>query len=344
MDAPDSTRRELEIVLCLDLSGSTNGIIEDFRENFWYITNQLKAMEPSPVIRMGVVGFSRPSFGKSDAYVKVLSNITDDLDAVAAAVFSLRRSIEKGDQHVVPALQTCMNLNWSRSSDAVKLIFLAGNGMVNTNGSAYEKISETAKNKGISIHTLYVLSTGNKLKELPAWRRIADISGGLTTEISINKTDTAAIWRNETKSGIALNNRLMQTIRWNVMPDVCRQLAVTADSGAFAAKPDEWMNRIAYKSSRQYSLLLERYGAYSALDGTPQEALGEDVFSRKIRETILETQMLLKECDREAPSSHILKHHVLYKSGVLKDEGNLRRAIVIFTMVSCGELAAPTTP
>jgi hypothetical protein len=291
-----------------------------------------------------VVGFSRPSFGKNNSYVKVLSDITGDLDAVAASVFSLRRSIEKGDQHVVPALQACMNLSWSRSRNAVKLIFLAGNGMATANGAAYEKISETAKDKGISIHTLYVLSTGNKLKELPAWRRIADISGGLTTEITINKTDTSFIWRDKTKSSINVNNLLMQTIRWNVMPEVCRQYSVTADSGAFASSPNEWMNRLSYKSSRNYSDFLEKNGAYSALDGTPQEALGEDVFSRKIRESILETQQLQKECGREAPQSLLLAHHAIYKSEILKEEGILRRAIVIFTMISCGELAAPATP
>ena len=79
----DSRLHPLDIVFCLDLSGSTNGLIDDVREQLWKIINQAHELEPVPDLRIGVIGFSRPSFGKEKAYVKVLSNLTNDFDFVS---------------------------------------------------------------------------------------------------------------------------------------------------------------------------------------------------------------------------------------------------------------------
>lgn len=70
----------LDIVFCLDLSGSTNGLVDDVREELWTIINQVHAFDPAPELRIGIIGFSRPSFGKENAYVKVLSDLTTDFD------------------------------------------------------------------------------------------------------------------------------------------------------------------------------------------------------------------------------------------------------------------------
>jgi hypothetical protein len=69
-----SEERPLDIVFCLDLSGSTNGLVNDVRDNLWLIANELNAMQPKPDFRLGVICFSRPSFGKEDGYVKVFSD------------------------------------------------------------------------------------------------------------------------------------------------------------------------------------------------------------------------------------------------------------------------------
>lgn len=337
----DTTSNELEIVFCFDLSGSTNGLIEDFRDHFWYITNQLNAMNPRPTLRMGLVGFSRPSFGKNNSYIKVLSDITADLDAISAVAFTLRRSIEKGDQFVVPAIQTCLGLNWSKSSAVKQMIIIVGNGMANTNGADYTKIAENAAQKEITIHTLYVSGGGNKIKEFPVWRRIADLSGGLTTEITVNQPDTAVVWEGRTESSVRHNNKLVQSIRWNAMDETCKLNSASCDSGAFEAKGDEWMNRISYKADAMYYNYLQRCGAFSTYDGKPQEALGDDVFSKNIRESITTTQKLLKECNDQAPFSRVKEHHKLYLDGELRECGSLRRAVILIAMAKWGEIPSP---
>lgn len=53
----------IDIVYTLDLSGSTNGLIDDVRDNLWGMNNELNRLYPSSQIRFAVVGYSRPSFG-----------------------------------------------------------------------------------------------------------------------------------------------------------------------------------------------------------------------------------------------------------------------------------------
>jgi hypothetical protein len=344
MQQADPGEKELDIVFCLDLSGSTNGLIEDFRENLWYISNQLLAMEPSPVLRIGVVGFSRPSFGKNNAYIKILSDITDDLDAVAASVYRLRSTVEKGDQYVVPALETCVrDLNWSPSSNAVKMIFLVGNGMAVINARSYEKVCMEASKNRIIIESLYVLSNGNMIKELPAWRRIAALAGGRQTELTIHKADHTNIWNEKTPQSISINKKLHQTIRWNVADDVCRQNSQTADSGAFTSSANEWMNRMAFKSSVYYNNWLKNCGALAELGGKPAENLGEDVFSRQVNQTLQECRNLMEELNRETSPARIKDHHRLYKEG-LKEESVLRRIVIIMAMEQWGERVIESAP
>src|SRR5215510_10211146 len=54
----------IDIVFCVDLSGSTNGIIEHLRNNIWHFIHEMENLEPVPDYRIGFIGYSRPSFGK----------------------------------------------------------------------------------------------------------------------------------------------------------------------------------------------------------------------------------------------------------------------------------------
>lgn len=86
----------LDVVFCLDLSGSTNGLVYDVRDQLWFIINQIHAFERTPDLRIGLVGFSRPSFGKDNAYVRVLSRLTHDFDSLAYELYKLNHPLKKG--------------------------------------------------------------------------------------------------------------------------------------------------------------------------------------------------------------------------------------------------------
>ncbi|MBK5285659.1 MAG: VWA domain-containing protein, partial [Bacteroidia bacterium] len=146
----------IDIVFCMDLSGSTNGIIEHLRNHLWHFVHELDQLEPQANYRFGFVGYSRPSFGKDNYYVKVIRDLSYDNELLSSEMFALRTQVEQGSQFVGAALMNCIkNLNWSKEKDAVKIIFLSGNGFVNADGDTYKKACELAVSRGIIIHSLY---------------------------------------------------------------------------------------------------------------------------------------------------------------------------------------------
>src|SRR6185369_367377 len=73
-------RKSIDIVFCMDLSGSTNGLLDDTRDLEWELINQVNTYRPQPVLRIGIVAFSRPTFGKETGYVKILCPLTTDYE------------------------------------------------------------------------------------------------------------------------------------------------------------------------------------------------------------------------------------------------------------------------
>ena len=116
-----STQLPLDIIFTLDLSGSTNGLIDDVRDRIWDLNNHLNSMRPAPEVRIGVVGYARPSFGFYNQLVKVICPLTNDMDYLSDELYKLKPNIENGDQFVGAAVRASTELiNWSASPNAIK--------------------------------------------------------------------------------------------------------------------------------------------------------------------------------------------------------------------------------
>ncbi len=176
-----------DVVITVDLSGSTNGVIEDVRDKIWDMQNQLNTIRPRPQVRFGVVGYGRPSFGYYNQFVKVIVPLTKDVDLIADELFKIKPNIEKGDQLVGAALRASIELmNWSTTDNAVKTIYLVGNGTVNMGPFDFREAYEMATKKNIVINTLYCYSL-NRVRDFAGWHEIARSTGGEVTNIKVHK-------------------------------------------------------------------------------------------------------------------------------------------------------------
>src|SRR5258706_13790105 len=54
----------IDIVFCVDLSGSTNGIIEHLRNNLWNFIHELDQLKPVPDYGIGLSGVWMRDFGR----------------------------------------------------------------------------------------------------------------------------------------------------------------------------------------------------------------------------------------------------------------------------------------
>lgn len=324
--------KSLDLVFCIDLSGSTNGLINDLRDNLWLIINQAQHMEPKPDLRIGVIGFSRPSFGRENSYVKILAPLTKNFDFIEMELYKLRPSIEKGDQIVSEALKTAVNeMNWSDQEDAVKMIYLVGNGMVTANGYEYVKYCEQARDKNIPIHAIYVMKSANWFKELPGYRRIAGLTNGMQTEITINKVDDVKVWSSVTTHFESLNAKFNATYYWTGNDSsTCRKSITAADSGAYETSRETFLHRMYFKSKEDFQSIYRNCDYLSSNMSQPSEstAVNSETFIDQIKELYKVRETFRQQIHKEFPTEELDKLQKAYVDGLMPDNNIFHRSVM----------------
>src|SRR4051812_47335548 len=77
--APGAGKKpKVEVVFCLDTTGSMGGLIDGAKAKIWAICNQIAGGKPTPDLRVGLVAYR----DKGDDYVTKVFDLTDDLDRV----------------------------------------------------------------------------------------------------------------------------------------------------------------------------------------------------------------------------------------------------------------------
>lgn len=245
--------RQIDLVFCIDLSGSTNGLIDDVRDNMWEIINQVNTYRPLPNLRLGVVAFSRPSFGKENGYVKILSPLTNNFEGVAFEMAKLKPSIEKGDQLVGMALKTAtQGMDWTADANALKVIFLIGNGHVNLDGMKYKESYDFAVQKKIIVNTVYCQSPNYK-NEIAGWREISRNTGGLLYTMMVHKRNLVSITTSETEKLHELGKQFFQTyLYYGKSGKEIYKMEELIDKTAIIASEMSYQSRLFYKMSELY--------------------------------------------------------------------------------------------
>jgi hypothetical protein len=339
---PDSLQAPVEVVFCLDLSGSTNGVVNDLRDQFWLIVNTIQAVQPQSELRMGLVGFSRPSFGKESGYVRLLCPITPELDQVEAELYKLKPYIEKGDQYVSAALKVAVNdLRWSSDSGASKMVFLVGNGMVQSGGYDFVKFSEQARMKNIRIHSLYARRTHNLFKELPGWKRIASISGGRSTDFRVMTHDSITVWPSEPDSMLrVLNEGYNQTLLWCKSDSALfHKSLLIADSGAYFSSSEAWHHRLYYKTGDGFvsrMITCEDHPLDNMLASSDADGAAYEEKRKRDCEVVQQRTKLQWEIRRKLPAENFEELVRRYMKGALREEDILHRCIIRILFAELG--------
>jgi Mg-chelatase subunit ChlD len=117
-------RPKVEVVFCLDTTGSMGGLIDAAKQKIWAISNQIAGGKPNPHLRIGLVAYR----DRGDEYVTKVFDLTDDLDTVYSNLMTFRAA-GGGDlpESVNQALhESVTKLSWSKDKKTLKIIFLVG--------------------------------------------------------------------------------------------------------------------------------------------------------------------------------------------------------------------------
>ena len=249
-------QRTVDVVIAMDLSGSTNGLLENFRDKMWDIINQWKLFKPTPNVRFGIVGFSRLSYSSQNGYVKIVCDLTDDYDVVSKELHNIKPYVENGYQFVGAAMEVCMeSMSWSGDDDALKMVFVMGNGMANYGTVNYRAMCEKAVKKNIIFNPVYCIKSDRQQRnrELPAWNEIAELTGGESQTITVNKRQPLISMREELVTLAVLNDSLNKTFLSYGRNGADRyKLMLETDDNAKRVFESYFYSRLKYKLSDHY--------------------------------------------------------------------------------------------
>ena len=154
-DAKKKSKPQVEVVFCLDTTGSMGGLIDGAKQKIWSISNQIASGKPTPQLKVGLVAYR----DKGDAYVTKVFDLTDDLDAVHANLKTFQaQGGGDGPESVNQALDDAVNkIKWSTDNKTLRIIFLVGDApphMDYADDVKYPVTCKKACEKGIIINTI----------------------------------------------------------------------------------------------------------------------------------------------------------------------------------------------
>lgn len=203
-------RRPIDLVICLDTSGSMEQLIDSARARLWDIVCSLGRAKPTPQLRVGLLTYGSPSRSTATAgWVVRQFDLTSDLDSVYSRMMGF--STDGGAEFVGWVLSDAVRtMSWSGDPRALKLIFVAGNESADQAGEIYNfrEVAAAARAKGIIINAIYAGDRNVGINE--HWQQVAAFGGGSYSAIDM-RCGTVQIDTPQDKLLFELNMKLNAT-------------------------------------------------------------------------------------------------------------------------------------
>jgi Mg-chelatase subunit ChlD len=173
---------KVEVIFCLDTTGSMGGLIEGAKAKIWSICNQIAGGKPTPDIKVGLVAYR----DRGDQYITKVIDLTDDLDAIHGHLKGFTAN-GGGDapESVNQALDDAVSkVKWSTDRKTLRILFLVGDAPPHMDYADDVKYPETCKKaceKGIIINTI---QCGGDAECQKHWREICAKAEGTYAQIA----------------------------------------------------------------------------------------------------------------------------------------------------------------
>jgi hypothetical protein len=245
-------KRKIQVAILLDTSGSMNGLIKQAQSRIWNIVNTLTMFQyngETPTFELALYEYGNARLQKSNNYVECLIPFTSDLDAVSEKLFSLRTS--GGEEYCGSVIKDALkNLNWSKSDQDMKLIYISGNEPFNQGSDDYRKVLKDAISQDVIVNTIYCGPYEQGVREL--WYDGSTLSHGKYFNIDYNSS-IRFIATPYDDSITALNNKLNETyIAFGKSGVEKKEKQMQQDNLAGSVAQENLVERTVAKSSPAY--------------------------------------------------------------------------------------------
>jgi hypothetical protein len=176
---PAEDKPAIDVVFCIDCSGSMGGVIETAKQKVWAIVNEVARAKPAPELRIGLIAYGNKT-GPFRQYP-----LSNDLDEVYKNLLTFKDE-GWGDEYVGLAIHTAVNdMKWAAGKTVHKVIYVVGNETARQGPEEmdYTKTAPTAIAQGIMVNAIYCGDV-DYAKATPTWKEFAKLADGTYMEIA----------------------------------------------------------------------------------------------------------------------------------------------------------------
>ena len=191
-DAPAKPKpKDIDLVLCLDISGSMEHLIDSAKQKLWDIVNDLAKVKPTPNLRVALYSYGATPYDPVKGWVQKDLDFVDDLDLVFKKLFAYR--CNGGEEYVARVCRDAIrDLKWSTAKDALKIIFVCGNEPATQDRLVkLPEVADLAKKQGVLINPIYC--GGPDDPDAKSWREFGLMTGGRYLTIDASKNVRVAV-------------------------------------------------------------------------------------------------------------------------------------------------------
>lgn len=175
----------VDLALCLDTSGSMDGLLEAAKTKLWAVVNDLALARPTPRLRVALLTYGNDGHDAAAGWVRVDTGFTEDLDAVSQALFAL--STNGGTELVGRVVGTAVErLDWSPGAAGLRLIVVAGNESADQDQeTSFRDRCRGAIERGILVNAIYCGGAADP--DAAGWQEVARLADGAYANIDANQ-------------------------------------------------------------------------------------------------------------------------------------------------------------
>ena len=248
-----SPRPTVDVAILLDTSNSMDGLIGQAKQQLWTIVNEFAAAKHhglTPVLRVALFEYGNTNLPAREGYIRQVVPLTDDLDALSEALFSL--TTQGGDEYCGQVIDEAVKrLDWSGEPNAYKAIFIAGNEPFTQGPVHYREACGYAIQNGVIVNTIHCGDYQTGVDGM--WAHGAKLAEGKYLNINQDKA-VVHIDAPQDAELIELNIKLNATYLWYGDKGKAAQYRqVQQDRSARSFGRSTAAQRVASKASSVYS-------------------------------------------------------------------------------------------
>lgn len=175
----------IDVVICLDVSSSMNGLINSAKLKLWDIVNDLARIKPTPDLRVALYSYGHTRYDRGAGWVRKDVDLTTDLDQLYQKLNAL--TTHGGEEYVARVCRDALEQQkWSKDKKALRLIFVCGNEPASQDPVVkLNTVADLAREMDVVINPIFCGNSEHR--DAADWKELAKMAGGRFASIDQNR-------------------------------------------------------------------------------------------------------------------------------------------------------------